>query len=104
MNSVKTAVVGVGALGRHHLRWLSQLEQSELVGLYDIDATKAARYAAEYKVKAFTSLEELAEAAQAVSIVVPTTVHHEIASLLIDRGIHCLIEKPVTLSVEQAAN
>ena len=103
MNSIKTAVVGVGALGRHHLRWLSQLERSELVGLYDIDPTKAARYAAEYKVQAFATLEELAEAVQAVSIVVPTTVHHEIASFLIDKGIHCLIEKPVTLSVEQAA-
>ena len=103
MSSVKTAVIGVGALGRHHLRWLSQLERSELIGLYDTDSTKAARYAAEYKVRAFESLDQLAEQVQAVSIVVPTTAHFEIAATLIDRGIHCLIEKPVTLSVEQAS-
>ncbi|MEW6411820.1 MAG: Gfo/Idh/MocA family oxidoreductase [Candidatus Zixiibacteriota bacterium] len=103
MPKIKTAVVGVGALGRHHLRWLSQLEQSDLVGLYDTDTDKAARYAEEYKVEAFTSLEKLAGRVEAVSIVVPTTHHHDIAALLIDRGIHCLIEKPVTLSVEQAA-
>ncbi len=103
MSKLKTAVVGVGALGRHHLRWLSKLERSELVGLYDIDRDKAARHAEEYRVKAFESLEQLAAETEAVSVVVPTTAHYEIASFLIDRGIHCLIEKPVTLSVDQAA-
>ena len=102
MPKLKTAIVGVGALGRHHLRWLSQLESSELVGLYDVDAEKAESYAKEYNITKFESIEQLAQAAEAVSIVVPTTVHYEIASRLIKSGIHCLIEKPVTLNVEQA--
>ena len=42
MGNITTAVVGVGALGRHHLRWYSQLPDSDLVGLYDIDRDKAA--------------------------------------------------------------
>ncbi|UCE25618.1 MAG: Gfo/Idh/MocA family oxidoreductase [Candidatus Zixiibacteriota bacterium] len=103
MPALRTAVVGVGALGRHHLRWLSELDGSNLVGLYDIDRQKAEKYAGEYKIRAFDDLEQLAQAAQAVSVVVPTTAHFDIASLLIEKGIHCLIEKPVTLSVEQAA-
>lgn len=102
MTRLKTAVVGVGALGRHHLRWLAQLPQSELVGLYDIDAARAAEYAAEYKVKAFRSLDELASEAKAASIVVTTSAHFEVAAQLIERGLHCLIEKPITPEMKQA--
>ncbi len=103
MQKIKTAVVGVGALGRHHLRWLSQLDQSELVGLYDTDLEKAGKYAEEYRVKQFDNLDQLAGEVDAVSVVVPTTAHFDIASALIEKGVHCLIEKPVTLSVEEAA-
>jgi len=102
MSKLKTAVVGVGALGRHHLRWMSQLTDSELIGVYDIDQTRCQEYADEYKIKAFETIDQLAGEVDAVSIVVPTTVHYEIASELIKAGIHCLIEKPVTLNVEQA--
>ena len=103
MNKIKTAVVGVGSLGRHHLRWLAELEQSELVGLYDVDPEKAAKYSEQYKVPAFESIEALAEKAEAVSIVVPTTAHFEVGSILIKRGIHCLIEKPITPKLEESA-
>lgn len=102
MNKVKTAVVGVGALGQHHLKWLAQLPQSELIGIFDIDREKAKNFAAQYKIEAFESLEKLAEKVEVVSIVVPTSAHYDIASILIEKGIHCLIEKPVTLSFEQA--
>ncbi len=102
MTKLKTAVVGVGSLGRHHLKWYSKLDNSDLVGLYDIDREKAERFAAEYSVTAFDSLEALAQAADAVSIVVPTTDHFTVASQLIDRGLHCLIEKPVTSTYEEA--
>jgi len=103
MNKIKTAVIGVGGLGRHHLRWLSQLGNSELVGLYDIDREKAATFAIEYKTTAFESLDQLIDQAEAVSIVVPTSAHFEVASMLIERGIHCLIEKPVTATLDEAS-
>jgi len=103
MQKIKTGVVGVGALGRHHLKWLAQLDRSEIVGIHDIDVDKASRYAGEYGIEAFDNLHDLTARVQAVSIVVPTTAHFEIASKLIEKGVHCLIEKPVTLSVEQAA-
>ncbi len=103
MNKIKTAVIGVGGLGRHHLRWLSQLGNSELVGLYDIDREKAATFATEYKTTSFESLDQLVGQAEAVSIVVPTSAHFEVASMLIQRGIHCLIEKPVTATLDEAS-
>jgi predicted dehydrogenase len=102
MKQIKTAVVGVGHLGRHHLRWLHALPESELVGLYDIDKEKGKRYAREYNIRAFDSLEELSENVEVVSVVVPTTAHFEVASFLIERRIHCLIEKPLTASLDEA--
>jgi predicted dehydrogenase len=102
MKPVRTAVVGVGHLGRHHLRWLHDLPESELVGLYDIDGEKGKKYARQYNVTAFDSLKQLADQVEAVSVVVPTTAHAEVASFLIERGIHCLIEKPVAATLTEA--
>ncbi|MCB2230694.1 Gfo/Idh/MocA family oxidoreductase [bacterium] len=103
MSPLRTAVVGVGALGRHHLRWLSRLPESQLVGLYDTDRSKAERYADEYKVQAFEKLDDLAGNVDAVSVVVPTTAHYEVGSFLIENGIHCLIEKPITPDLQEAS-
>jgi len=102
MPKLKTAVVGVGSLGRHHLKWLAQLPQSELVGLYDLDREKAARYASEYKIASFDSLAALAENAQVACVAVTTSAHYEVAAELIDRGVHCLIEKPIASDLDQA--
>lgn len=99
---IKTAVIGVGSLGKHHLKWLSQLPQSELVGCYDTDGEKAKAFAEQYKVVVFDSLEDCAAAVEAVSIVVPTQAHFAVAKFCIEQGKHCLIEKPVTPTVEQA--
>ncbi len=102
MRKIKTAVIGVGALGRHHLRWYSQIEASDLVGFYDVDPEKAKQYSEEYNIKAFETIDELAENVEAVSIVVPTSLHFEVASKLIEKNVHCLIEKPITTTVEEA--
>jgi predicted dehydrogenase len=104
MNKLKTAVVGVGHLGRHHLRWFYQLSEADLVGLYDIDEGKAKKYADKYQVTAFESLRQLADQVEVVSVVVPTTAHFEVASYLIERGIHCLIEKPLAATLDEASH
>lgn len=102
MNILKTAVVGVGSLGRHHLKWLSSIAESNLVGLYDIDREKAAQYASQYGIRAFDSLDELAGSVDAASIVVTTSAHYEVARALMQQGVHCLIEKPITPNMEQS--
>lgn len=101
MKPIRVGVVGVGALGRHHLRWYHQLPEADLVGYFDTNPD-CADYAAEYQVTRFDSLGSLAEEVEAVSIVVPTTAHFEVASELIERGVNCLVEKPVTVTMEQA--
>ncbi len=102
MKKIKTAVVGVGSLGRHHLRWFSKISESELVGLYDTNAERAKKYSEEYNITAFESLGDLCKAAEAVSIVTPTTTHCEVAATLIKKGLHCLIEKPIAATNEEA--
>ncbi len=102
MRKIKTAVVGVGALGKHHLRWIAQLANAELVGVYDADPERVQSFANEYNTTAFESLDQLAGQTEAVSIAVTTSAHYEVASHLIKRGVHCLIEKPVTSTHQQA--
>ena len=103
MDKIKTAVVGVGSLGQHHLKWLSRIENSELVGFYDIDTECRARFAKKYdNIIVFESLAQVAEMVEVVTIVVPTSEHCEVASFLIDKGVHCLIEKPVTATLDEA--
>lgn len=99
---IKTGVIGVGALGRHHARWLSQLEHSQLIGVFDHDPAKANAQAEQLKCKAFDSVESLLDAVDAVSIAATTSAHYELAVACIERGRHCLIEKPVTATIEQA--
>ena len=102
MNKIKTAVIGVGHLGKHHARWYHQIPESELVGVYDIDPEKSSRIAAEYQVASFRSLDEIIGKVDAVSIAVSTGRHFEVASEIIKNKIHCLIEKPITATFEEA--
>ncbi len=102
MKKVKTAVVGVGSLGRHHARWLNQLDKSHLIGVYDIDRDKAKERADDLGVAVLSSLDEVVDKAEAVSIVVTTSAHYDVASQLIEAGLHCLIEKPVVPSIDAA--
>lgn len=99
---VKVGVVGVGSLGQHHARIYSQLEGAELVGLYDVSPDRAQEIAAKHGTRAFASLEELAASVEAASLVVPTDKHHETGSILLERGIHLLIEKPIAASTTEA--
>jgi predicted dehydrogenase len=102
MDKVKTAVVGVGHLGQHHARWYKSIEGSDLVGIYDIDRDKCRKLAGDLNVRAFDDLDSLAGSVEAASVSVPTVNHHEAASFLLRRGIHCLVEKPIAADTAQA--
>ena len=92
-------VLGVGAMGRNHVRVYSELKGVDTVYVYDPIPENAAR-AQEYA-SVCRSMEELLERVQAVSICVPTRYHFETAKKVIQAGINCLIEKPITLTVEE---
>lgn len=100
--SVKVGVVGVGAIGRNHARIYSELESADLVGIYDANQELAQSIAEEFGTVALSSFEELAEKVDAASVSTPTLTHREIATALLSRGKHVLVEKPISDSVDDA--
>jgi predicted dehydrogenase len=101
-SKLKVGVVGVGALGRFHTKFYSENPNAELIGIYDASPEVAKRIADEFNVKAFSTVEQLAEVCDGLSIAVPATLHHAIAMPLLKMKKHLLMEKPLAATVEQA--
>ena len=100
--AVRIGVVGAGALGYHHVRLLRQQPGATLVGFHDASPERRAGVAAELRAPAFDTLPALLDAVDAAVIVVPTKAHHDVARQALERGIHLLIEKPITATLEEA--
>ena len=94
--------MGAGALGFHHVRLLRQQPGASLVGFYEANPERAAAVAKELGVRAFPSLTALLDGIDAAVIVVPTKAHHEVATQALRRGIHLLIEKPISTTLAEA--
>ena len=102
MKKIRVGVIGVGYLGKFHAQKYAAMEDVELVGVVDVDEAIAARVAATCNTKPFTDFKKMLDHVDAVSVVVPTTYHHTVASACLDRGIDMLIEKPMTSSLAEA--
>jgi len=100
--AIRIGVIGAGALGFHHVRLLRQQPGATLVGFHDSSAERVAHVTKELGVKAYADLAALLDQVEAAVIVVPTRAHFDVASQAIERGIHVLIEKPITATLEQA--
>ncbi len=98
----RIGVVGAGALGYHHIRLLRDLGGIQFAGFYESALTARPDVAAELSVRAFASLDELLDAIDALTVVVPTPSHYDVARAALERGLHLLIEKPLAASVEEA--
>jgi predicted dehydrogenase len=98
---MRTAVVGVGYLGRFHAQKYRALAGSELVGVADPSAAARAALAAELGVPAHADYRELLGRVEAVSIVTPTPLHYAIAREFLEAGAHVLVEKPMTATVAE---
>ena len=96
MSKVKVGVIGVGVLGKHHARLYSQCKGADLIGVYDIDRARGGEIAREFSTKPFNSLEELIALTDGLSVAVPTDLHFQVVSQLLDQGKHVLVEKPLT--------
>jgi len=101
--ALRTAVIGVGYLGKFHAQKFAEIPGAELVAVVDIDIEARERVAKELGVDAIGDYRKLMGAVDAVSVVVPTPAHFEIAQAFLDSGTHVLVEKPITETVEQAA-
>jgi predicted dehydrogenase len=102
MKKLRVGVIGVGYLGRFHAEKYAGLSDVTLVGVVDADQAKAAEIAVKLNTLAFGDPTQLLGKVDAVSIVVPTAMHHRIARPFLEQGVHVLMEKPVTVTLEQA--
>jgi predicted dehydrogenase len=99
---IRAAVVGTGEFGRNHARVYRELENVELVGVYDQDQARAAAVALEFQTKRLRGLEEVRDVAEAASVAVPTVAHAEVGCQLLENGLDVLVEKPMALDLAEA--
>ena len=102
MAKVRTAVIGVGHQGKWHAEKFAALENSELVAIVDKDVDRCEVLAAELHARPVSDFKDLIGEVDAVSIASPTRSHFDIASALLENGIHVLVEKPITTTLEEA--
>lgn len=95
MQKLRIGVIGTGHLGTIHTRLWSSNPNVILSGIFDSDQTQAQKVSTDLSCKNFESIEELLKVTDAVTIAVPTSLHHEVAMKAINEGVHCLIEKPI---------
>lgn len=93
---MNVGIVGLGHLGKIHLKLLSEIPQFKVSALYDIDKQVIANLSYQNDVKSCNSYDELLELCDVVLIITPTPTHFELASKAIKRGKHVFIEKPAT--------
>jgi len=104
MKKLRVAVIGTGFWGKNQARVLSQLDQTELVCVCDVDENRSKMVGAEFRVPYFTNREEVLARSDidAVTICTPTTTHKEIATQALRSGKHTLVEKPMTNTAAEA--
>lgn len=101
--TIKCGVAGVGSLGQHHARIYDAMENCELVGIFEMNDARAKEICGKYNCRRFSSIEELGQECEAVSVVVPTDYHHGVAIPLLNLKCNLMIEKPLCFSRTEAA-
>ncbi len=102
MNKLKIGVIGVGYLGKFHAQKYAAMTNVKLIGVADINEEAARAVAEKNQCRAFADYHDLLAEVEAVSIVVPTSLHHRTALDCLARGRDILIEKPITTTLEEA--
>lgn len=99
---LRVGVVGVGHLGQHHARVYAELKECDLIGVADIDTERGQEIAKRHSTKFYKDYHEFFGKIDALSIAVPTEHHSHIGLDCLQQGIHLLIEKPMTSTLEEA--
>jgi predicted dehydrogenase len=99
---LKVAVVGVGHLGKWHADKYAVASNCELVAVVDSNTANAREVAQKHGVEVYSNYRDIIPLVDAISLVVPTSLHYKIAREFLEAGIHCLIEKPITESIAEA--
>ncbi len=99
---MKVAVIGSGYLGRFHALKYAAMEDVDLVAVVDIDKERAQEVAKEASTKAYTDYRDIISEIDGASVVVPTTLHYQVAKELLGAGVHIMLEKPMTTTTQEA--
>lgn len=99
---LRVGVVGVGHLGEYHVQKYKSIPSVELVGIVDTNGQRACEIAERYKTRAYDSHDDILKRVDAVSLAVPTEAHFDLAKDILSRGVHLLIEKPITYTLQPA--
>jgi predicted dehydrogenase len=102
MKKLKVAVIGVGYLGQFHAEKYAKLADVELVAVVDSDRQRAEDIAVRLGTRGVSDYNEIVDTVDAVSIVVPTKYHFEVARTFLAKGVHVLLEKPITTTLAEA--
>jgi len=101
-DKLRVGVIGVGHMGEYHVQKYTSLSDVDLVGVADINPDRANEVGARYGTEVFENHHEILKRVDAVSLAVHTTAHFEVAKDVLSKGIHLLIEKPITYKLEPA--
>lgn len=100
---IRAGVVGVGHMGQYHVNvYAAEIFHADLVGIMDVDREKIQKVAEKYGTVGYTDHRELLDKVDVVSIAVPTSQHYTVAKDFLEAGVHVLIEKPMTHTMEEA--
>ena len=101
-DTIQIGVVGTGHLGNFHLKQLKGIPYFTITGLFDSDPKRAEEMSRLHDVKSFSTVKDLLQRSEVISIVTPTAYHYEIGNLALDADCHLFIEKPITNNIEHA--
>ncbi len=101
-NKIKVAVIGAGAMGSHHARVLSKIPEVDLVAISDLNLWRAQLAAWKANTTPVRNYQDVFSRAEAVVISVPTPLHYQVGKEALEHGLHCLIEKPLASSLDEA--
>ncbi len=104
MKKINTAIIGIGHLGSHHLKVTREQlnDKVNLIGICDVKRDRTEKFSEHYKVNFFDHYQDLIGKIEAVNICTPTFTHFEVAKFFLENGIHAFVEKPITLTIEEA--
>ncbi|MGB9664940.1 MAG: Gfo/Idh/MocA family protein, partial [Ignavibacteria bacterium] len=102
MEKIRIGIVGVGHLGKLHLKNLLGQNSAVCSGIFDIEKEKSKSIADEFKVRSFENLNDLFNSSDAVIIATTTSNHFEVGKAALENNLHIFIEKPITSTIEEA--
>ena len=102
MRKINVGIIGIGYLGKLHSKIIRDVENANLIGIYDLNFSAAEIVAKEFKTKVFHELEGLLKEVEAIIIVASTKAHYQLVKTALNFGVNVFVEKPITAEIWEA--